>query len=129
MAYNYIAIRNLPNNVMLNVSIKAKKNITFRAENLLKQPPGFKDNQQFYTEITPPHAKIPLLTSLAKSPTGSIIMAASNTFVFPEKHGEQPKIIYNKKDNEQHTMAFPRSYKHHRRILFHLWGHLFLLLR
>ncbi|MCT3816614.1 glycosyl hydrolase family 65 [Elizabethkingia anophelis] len=120
--YSYIAIRNLPNNVMLNVSIKAKKNITFRAENLLKLPPGFKDNQQFYTEITPPHAKIPLLTSLAKSPTGSITMAASSTFVFPEKHGEQPEIKHNKKDNEEHTMGFSRELQASQTYTFSLVG-------
>ncbi|WP_428978430.1 glycosyl hydrolase family 95 catalytic domain-containing protein [Elizabethkingia ursingii] len=120
--YSYIAVRNLPNNVMLNVSIKAKKKINFGAESELKLPPGFKENQQFYSEIVPPHAKISLLTSLAKSPTGRITMAASNTFVFPEKHGEQPKLIYYKKDSEQHAMTFSRELEASRVYTFSLVG-------
>ncbi|WP_261510789.1 glycosyl hydrolase family 95 catalytic domain-containing protein [Chryseobacterium paludis] len=109
--YKYTALRHLPNNVLLTVSIQPKKDLAFVAESNIKTPQGFIQPQQYYTEITPPHATIPLLTSVAKSPTGAVTVAASTTFVFSEEQYTQPKISHEMRDSDTHLMKFVKKLK------------------
>ncbi|MBV8326867.1 glycoside hydrolase family 65 protein [Chryseobacterium sp.] len=120
--YQYVALRHLPNNVMLTVTIHPKKDLTFVAESNLKTPQGFLPSQQNYNEVSPPHATIPLLTSVAKSPTGALTMAASTTFVFPEEQYSQPKVSHEIRDSDAHLMKFVRKLKASETYTFSLIG-------
>ena len=53
----------------------------------MEAPDALRDVQNYYNEIDRPHVVISLLTSSAKSPTGKLLMCASNTFLFNEAHG------------------------------------------
>jgi trehalose/maltose hydrolase-like predicted phosphorylase len=70
-----------------------------------------KDVQNYYNEIDRPHVVISLLTSSAKSPTGKLLMCASNTFLFSETHGNEPRVIHEMWDNNMHLMKFTRKMK------------------
>ncbi|MBC7507338.1 MAG: glycoside hydrolase family 65 protein, partial [Ferruginibacter sp.] len=42
---------------------------------------------------------------------GKLLMCASNTFLFSEKHGEEPRVIHEMWDNNMHLMKFVRKIK------------------
>jgi protein-glucosylgalactosylhydroxylysine glucosidase len=67
--------------------------------------------QNYYNEIDRPHVVISLLTSSAKSPTGKLLMCASNTFLFSEPHGQEPRVIHEMWDNNMHLMKFNKIIK------------------
>jgi trehalose/maltose hydrolase-like predicted phosphorylase len=95
----------------MDVTIKAKKDITINSASVMEAPDALRDVQNYYNEIDRPHVVLSLLTSSAKSPTGKLLMCASNTFLFPEKHGEEPRVIHEMWDNNMHLMKFSRKIK------------------
>jgi len=109
--YTYYALRHLPFTVLMDVTLKAKKDLTMGGASVMEAPDALRDVENYYNEIDRPHVVISLLTSTAKSPTGKLTMCASNTFLFPEKHGEEPRVIHEMWDNNMHLMKFSRKLK------------------
>jgi trehalose/maltose hydrolase-like predicted phosphorylase len=77
----------------------------------MEAPDALRDVENYYNEIDRPHVVISLLTSSAKSPTGKLLMCASNTFLFPDPHGQEPRVIHEMWDNNMHLMKFARKLK------------------
>jgi protein-glucosylgalactosylhydroxylysine glucosidase len=111
VSYTYYSLRHLPFTVLMDVSITAKKDISITGSNVMEAPDALRDVQNYYNEIDRPHVVISLLTSSAKSPTGKLLMCASNTFLFSEPHGKEPRVIHEMWDNNMHLMKFTRSIK------------------
>jgi trehalose/maltose hydrolase-like predicted phosphorylase len=111
VSYTYYALRHLPFTVLMDVSITAKKDITIGGSSVMEAPDALRDVQNYYNEIDRPHVVISLLTSSAKSPTGKLLMCASNTFLFTEHHGEEPRVIHEMWDNNMHLMKFSKRLK------------------
>ena len=109
--YTYYALRHLPFTVLMNVTITAKKDINITAASVMEAPDALRDVENYYNEIDRPHTTISLLTSTAKSPTGKLLMCASNTFLFDEPHGSEPKVIHEMWDNNMHLMKFSKTIK------------------
>jgi len=109
VTYTYYSLRHLPFTVLMDISITAKKNINITAASVMEAPDALKDVQNYYNEIDRPHVVISLLTSEAKSPTGKLLMCASNTFLFSEPHGQEPRVIHEMWDNNMHLMKFSRK--------------------
>lgn len=109
--YTYYSLRHLPFTVLMDVSITAKKDISITGASLMEAPDALKEVQNYYNEIDRPHVVISLLTSQAKSPTGKLLLCASNTFLFGEKHGEEPRVIHEMWDNNMHLMKFSKKLK------------------
>ena len=109
--YTYYALRHLPFTVLMNVTITAKKDINITAASVMEAPDALRDVENYYNEIDRPHVTISLLTSSAKSPTGKLLMCASNTFLFDEPHGSEPKVIHEMWDNNMHLMKFSKTIK------------------
>ena len=109
VSYTYYSLRHLPFTVLMDVSITAKKDINITGASVMEAPDALKDVQNYYNEIDRPHVVISLLTSTAKSPTGKLLMCASNTFLFSEKHGEEPRVIHEMWDNNMHLMKFSKK--------------------
>jgi trehalose/maltose hydrolase-like predicted phosphorylase len=107
----YYSLRQLPFTVLIDVSITAKKDITITGSSVMEAPDALRDVQNYYNEIDRPHVVISLLTSSAKSPTGKLLMCASNTFLFSEHHGHEPRVIHEMWDNNMHLMKFSKSIK------------------
>lgn len=122
--YTYYALRQLPHTVMLNVTVKAHKKTALLAENIMQTPAAFRDNRNYYNEVNPPHAYIPLLTTVAQTPSGKATVVASNTFVFPDKHGEQPKVVHEMRNTDSHLMQFTRHLAEGEEYTFTLIGNL-----
>src|ERR1700712_5224249 len=111
VSYTYYSLRQLPYTVLMDVSITAKKDISITSASVMEAPDALKEVQNYYNEIDRPHVVISLLTSTAKSPTGKLLMCASNTFLFNEKHGDEPRVIHEMWDNNMHLMKFTKKIK------------------
>ena len=109
--YTYYSLRQLPFTVLMDVEITAKKDISITGASVMEAPDALRDVQNYYNEIDRPHVVISLLTSSAKSPTGKLLMCASNTFLFSEPHGQEPRVIHEMWDNNRHLMKFTRTIK------------------
>jgi trehalose/maltose hydrolase-like predicted phosphorylase len=107
----YYSLRQLPYTVLMDISITAKKDIIIGGASVMEAPDALKDVQNYYNEIDRPHVVISLLTSSAKSPTGKLLMCASNTFLFSEAHGAEPRVIHEMWDNNMHLMKFSKKIK------------------
>ncbi|MEO5582471.1 MAG: glycoside hydrolase family 65 protein, partial [Saprospiraceae bacterium] len=107
--YSYMALRQLPYCVLMDVAIIPHKDIKITAASVMEAPDALRDVENYYNEIDRPHVTISLLTSSAKSPTGKLQLCASNTFLFNELHGEEPRIIHEMWDNNMHLLKFSKS--------------------
>ena len=111
VTYTYYSLRHLPYTVLMDVSITAKKDISIGSASVMEAPDALRDVQNYYNEIDRPHVTISLLTSSARSPTGKLLMCASNSFLFSEQHGEEPRVIHEMWDNNMHLMKFSKNLK------------------
>ena len=111
VSYTYYSLRHLPFTVLMDVNITAKNDITLTGSSVMEAPDALRDVQNYYNEIDRPHVVISLLTSAARSPTGKLLMCASNTFLFSEAHGQEPRVIHEMWDNNRHLMKFSRALK------------------
>ncbi|WP_431291574.1 glycoside hydrolase family 65 protein [Pedobacter sp. P26] len=109
--YTYYALRHLPFTVLMDVSITANEDLKFTAASVMETPDALRDVENYYNEIDRPHVTLSLLTSTAKSPTGKLQLCASNSFLFTELHGSEPKIIHEMWDNNSHLMKFSKTLK------------------
>ena len=111
VTYTYYSLRHLPYTVLMDVTVIAKKDFTMTGASVMEAPDALKDVQNYYNEIDRPHVVISLLTSSAKSPTGKLLMCASNSFLFSEAHGNEPRVIHEMWDNNMHLMKFTKKIK------------------
>jgi protein-glucosylgalactosylhydroxylysine glucosidase len=122
LTYTYYSLRQLPFTVLMDVNITAKKDITISTASVMEAPDALRDVQNYYNEIDRPHVVISLLTSSAKSPTGKLLMCASNTFLFNEQHGQEPRVIHEMWDNNMHLAKFSKSIGAGERYSFSIAG-------
>lgn len=111
VSYTYYSLRHLPFTVLMDITITPKKNISITGASVMEGPDALKDVQNYYNEIDRPHVTMSLLTSSAKSPTGKLLMCASNTFLFTEHHGSEPRVIHEMWDNNMHLVKFSKQLK------------------
>lgn len=107
--HRMMALRHLPFTALTIVEISAKKDVEITPMSVIEAPNHLQDVRNYYSEIDRPHAKIPLLTSVAKSPTGKHIVAASNSFIFEEPHGSEPTVIHEEWDYNMHLAKFRKK--------------------
>ncbi len=122
VSYTYYSLRQLPFTVLMDVTITAKAAINITSASVMEAPDALKEVQNYYNEIDRPHVVISLLTSSAKSPTGKLLMCASNTFLFSEQHGEEPRVIHEMWDNNMHLMKFSKHLKAGEKYSFSIAG-------
>jgi len=111
VSYTYYALRNLPYNVLVDVTITAKKDIEIIPASVMEAPDALRDVQNYYNQIDRPHVKISLLSSVAKSPTGKLTLASATTFLFDESNGSEPELIHEMWDNNMHLVKFKKNLK------------------
>ena len=109
--HTIMALRHLPYTAMAIVEITANQNTRVTPMSVIEAPDHLADVRNLYSEIDRPHVKIPLLTSVAKSPSGKHTLAASNSIIFPEQHGSEPTLIHEDWDYNMHLMKFNKDLK------------------
>ncbi len=109
--HSMVALRHLPYCSMVQIEIEAISDVRVSPMSVIEAPDHLADVRNFYSIIDRPHVKIPLLTSVAKSPTGKHTLAASNSFVFRDKHGEEPQLVHEDLDYNLHLLRFSKDLK------------------
>ena len=111
VTYTWYSLRQLPYTALVDVTITAHKDIAITPATVMEAPDMLKDVENYNNEIDRPHVRITLLTSTAKSPTGKLLMAASNSFIFDEPHPNEPATIHEMWDNNMHLLKFKKQLK------------------
>ncbi|MEN9918706.1 MAG: hypothetical protein RL662_1142 [Bacteroidota bacterium] len=106
--YSYVALRHLPFTVMMDVTIKSKKNVSIICSNLLETPSSLIEPQQMENTTDAPIV-VKVISSVAKSPTRRLTMAASNSFLFNEERNAQPSVVHQTRDNNMHIARFDKD--------------------
>lgn len=109
--HSMMSLRHLPYTAMSIVEITAKTNVVVTPMSVIEAPNHLVDVRNTYAEIDRPHVKIPLMTSVGKSPSGKHLLAASNSIIFPDGHGKEPMLIHEDWDYNMHLLKFTKSMK------------------
>lgn len=106
-----MSLRHLPYTALMTLEITAKKAVKITPMSVIEAPNHLNDVRNYYAEIDRPHVKISLMTSVADSPSGKHKVAASNSFIFEEKHGDEPILIHEDWDYNMHLLKFHKDLK------------------
>ena len=104
-----VALRHLPHTALIEVTLTAKQACEVTPHSVLSAPDLLRDVQNRYHLIDRPHSLIPLMTSVAKSPTGRHTVAASNSFIFDEGRGKEPNLVHEEWDYNLHRLKFTKK--------------------
>jgi trehalose/maltose hydrolase-like predicted phosphorylase len=107
--HTMMSLRHLPYTALTVVEITAKKDVRITPMSVIEAPTHLADVRNLYSEIDRPHVTIPLLTSVGKSPSGKHTVAACNSFIFSEPHGQEPALIHEDWDYHMHLAKFSKS--------------------
>jgi len=107
--HSLMSLRHLPFSALTIIEITAKKDVEISPASVIEAPDILRDVRNTYSMIDRPHIKIPLLTSVAKTPSGDHLVAASNSFIFEEE--EQPLLIHEDWDYNMHLLKFRKKLK------------------
>jgi trehalose/maltose hydrolase-like predicted phosphorylase len=111
VTHTMMSLRHLPYTALTMVEIRAKEDVEINPQAVIEAPTHLQDVRNLYAEIDRPHVKIPLMTSMGKSPSGKLNVAASVSFIFTEKHGEAPDLIHEDWDYNRHLTKFYKKLK------------------
>ncbi len=109
--HTMMSLRHLPYTSLVIVEITAKQDCEITPMSVLEAPNHLGDVRNYFAEIDRPHVKIPLMTSVADSPSGKHKLAASTSFIFPESHGNEPDVIHEDWDYNMHLAKFYKKLK------------------
>ncbi|MFM8741248.1 MAG: glycoside hydrolase family 65 protein, partial [Cytophagales bacterium] len=109
--HSLMSLRHLPYTAMSMVEIMAKKAVKITPMSVIEAPNHLADVRNTYSEIDRPHVKLSLLSSVGKSPSGKHTIAASNSIIFSEPHGQEPILIHEDWDYNMHLAKFNKTLK------------------
>ncbi len=107
-----MALRQLPYSSLITISITAKTDCEVHVLNQMEAPDILRDVHNYYNEIAHrPHVKIPLMTSVGKSPTGKHTIAATCTYLFDGKNATVPEMHHEEWDHNMHYTRIVKKMK------------------
>lgn len=109
VTYRVRSLRHLPFTSLIEMEITALRDVTIRPASVIEAPDHLRDVRNYYAVIDRPHVQIPLLTSVADSPTGKHTIAVSNSFLFEEDH--MPPYIHEDWDHNMHLLHLTKELK------------------
>jgi protein-glucosylgalactosylhydroxylysine glucosidase len=107
VTYRVRALRHLPFTSLIEMEVTARQNVTIRPASVIEAPDHLRDVRNYFAVIDRPHVKIPLLSSVADSPTGKHTVAVSNSFLFEED--EMPHYIHEDWDHNMHLLHVTKN--------------------
>jgi trehalose/maltose hydrolase-like predicted phosphorylase len=109
--HEVMALRHLPYTALINVTISNAGSIPMEVTPMavIEAPEHLVDVRNYYSVIDRPHVRIPLMSSVAKSPTGRHTIAASTSIVFSDVPGTEPNLLHEDWDYNKHVMKFVRT--------------------
>lgn len=109
VTYTLRALRELPFTSLIQLTIKANRDVEVSPANIIEAPDILRNVHNYYSQVTKPHAIIPLLTSVGESPTGKHKVAASCSYLFSGI--PQPRLIHEEWDQNRHLVRFTQKLK------------------
>jgi trehalose/maltose hydrolase-like predicted phosphorylase len=109
--HQMMALRHLPYSALSIVEVTAKQDIKITPYSVIEAPDHLSQVSNFFQIVDRPEVMISLTTSTAKSPSGSLDLAASTSFVFDEPHGSEPQLIHEDWDYNLHHTKFNKQLK------------------
>lgn len=109
--HRLMSLRHLPYTALTIIDITAKKDVEVVPMSVIEAPNHLTDVRNLYSEIDRPHVLIPLMSSVGKSPSGKHTVAVSNSFIFPESHGNEPDLVHEDWDYNMHLAKFRKALK------------------
>lgn len=107
--HSIAALRHLPYTALATVEITARRDIAVTPSAAIVSPDILREVRNLYAQIDRPHARIPLMTSVGKSPTGRHSVAAAVSFIF--EPGAQPELVHEDVDYNSHLTKFSQKLK------------------
>src|SRR6478736_6185506 len=107
--HSLAALRQLPFSALTIIEIEAKKDVSVTPASVIESPDILRDVKNLYAVIDRPHVKIPLMTSVGKSPSGKHTVAASTSFIFDKN--EIPPLVHEDWDYNMHLTKFSKALK------------------
>lgn len=120
IVYTLRALRELPYTTLVQMTVTAHKNISITPSNTIEAPPILRDVHNYFSQIQHTHGIIPLLTSVAKSPTGKLTIAASCSYLFNGM--AQPHLLHLDWDQNRHLVQFTTALQKGKTITFSVIG-------
>jgi protein-glucosylgalactosylhydroxylysine glucosidase len=121
VTHTLMALRHLPYSAMAIIKITAKRDVVITPASVIESPDILRDVRNLYAVIDRPHVKIPLTTSVGKSPSGKLTVAASTSIVF-DKGTEVPTMIHEDWDYNMHLTKFNKALKQGETFTFSVVG-------
>lgn len=118
--YSLAALRHLPFCALIQFEIVAKKDVEVTPASVIESPDILKEVKNTYAVIDRPHVKLPLMTSVGKSPSGKHTVAASTSFIFDKN--EMPALIHEDWDYNMHLTKFSKKLKAGEKLSFCVVG-------
>ncbi len=100
VTYRVRSLRHLPFTSLIDMEVKALQDVTIKPASVIEAPDHLRDVRNYYAVIDRPHVQIPLMTSVAESPTGKHTIAVSNSFLFDEE--SMPNYVHEDWDHNMH---------------------------
>jgi trehalose/maltose hydrolase-like predicted phosphorylase len=116
-----MALRHLPFTSLITLEVKALQDVDIFPSSKIIAPDILRDPKQHFSIMDYPHVRIPLMTSVAKSPTGKHTLAACNSFIFEDKH-DIPELLHQEWDYNMHFTRWKITLKAGESYTFHVVG-------
>lgn len=98
ITYSILALRGMPYCGVIQVNVKAKKDIQLQVGGKIICAPEHKNPQQNFKTLRDNEIKMPLLQTVAESQTGKIKLATTATFVFDEECPDLKQTVISDKE-------------------------------
>ena len=107
--HSIAALRQLPYTALATVEITARRDTAVTPSAMIEAPDILRDVKNLYAQIDRPHARIPLMSSVGKSPSGKHTIAAAVSFIFDKD--AKPDLVHEDTDYNTHLTKFTNKLK------------------
>ncbi|MES2151418.1 MAG: glycoside hydrolase family 65 protein [Pseudomonadota bacterium] len=110
VTHTMAALRQLPYSALATVEIRASADVLVSPSAVIEAPDVLREVRQLYAVVERPHAALPLMSSVAKSPSGKHTLAASVSFLFEGAPAPAP-LVHEEADYNSHSLRFSTRLK------------------
>lgn len=109
--YSYYTLRHLPYSLLLDVTVKAKKDITITGEAFIETPGTLNRVKSYFNKIPYHSGTIELITTTGYSPSGQQLCSGTSSFLFHEAGKQSQTVTNTKKPDSSYTLNFQKKIK------------------
>lgn len=106
ITYTMYALRGMPYSGLIEVSVRAFRNITMSAAGKVVCPKEYQTPKATFRELKDNEIRMPLLQTVAKSPFGKHTLATTATFIFDH---DFPTLNHSVRSPFEHQLSFNRE--------------------